>query len=69
MTAAVNWCESAQQWLGGEIDYTQVLAPTSSATEAELAWHFYLPGLNSGFMYVRISCFHFGDISNNNNMW
>ena len=57
MTAAVNWCETAQQWLGGAIDYMQVLMPNENASSAELAWHFYLPGLNSGFMYVCVFFF------------
>lgn len=50
MTAAENWLETAEQVSGG-VDMNQVQAPTSSATPAELAWHFMLPGLNSGFEY------------------
>lgn len=33
----------------------EVQAPTSSATPAEKAWHFYLPTLNSGYEYYGMN--------------
>jgi len=37
--------------LAGGTDINDIVYPSSSATEAELAWHFYLPALTSGYMY------------------
>ncbi len=50
MTAIENWAETAEQ-VNGTARPSEVQAPTSDATLAELAWHFYLPALNSGFEY------------------
>ena len=50
ITAAQNRVETAEQIAGG-VDISQVQDPDNSATNAELAWHFYLPALTSGYMY------------------
>lgn len=50
LTAAENAVETAEQVSGG-VRLSEIQEPTSSATEAELAWHFFLPGLTSGYMY------------------
>lgn len=50
ITAAQNRVETAEQIAGG-VNIAQVQNPDGSATNAELAWHFFLPSLTSGYMY------------------
>eukprot|EP01099_Mayorella_cantabrigiensis_P006980 TRINITY_DN6033_c0_g1_i1.p1 TRINITY_DN6033_c0_g1~~TRINITY_DN6033_c0_g1_i1.p1 ORF type:complete len:405 (+),score=87.97 TRINITY_DN6033_c0_g1_i1:41-1216(+) len=54
ITAAQNYVETAETMAGG-VRLSQVQNPGKDVTEAELAWHFFLPGLNSGFMYYGSS--------------
>lgn len=49
-TAAENWVETAEDVSGGA-RHEQVQQPTGDATHAELAWHYYLAGLASGYLY------------------
>lgn len=54
VTAANNRVETAEQiWrdAGGSVDVGQILYPGSSTNNVERAWHYFLGGLNSGFMY------------------
>lgn len=37
--------------LEGGTDINDIVYPSATSTEAELAWHFYLPALTSGYMY------------------
>lgn len=37
--------------LEGGTDINDIVYPSASSSEAELAWHFYLPALTSGYMY------------------
>ncbi|MBC8479006.1 MAG: hypothetical protein H8D46_00965 [FCB group bacterium] len=51
ITAAQNRVETAEQISGG-VDISAIQDPVSSgASSAELAWHFFLPALTSGYMY------------------
>ncbi len=50
ITAAQNRVQTAEQIAGG-VSISQVQNPTASASSAELAWHFFLPALTSGYMY------------------
>ena len=51
ITAAQNRVETAEQIAGG-VDPASVQDPvTHGANDAELAWHFFLPSLTSGYMY------------------
>jgi Glycosyl hydrolase family 57 len=50
ITAGQNWVETAEQIAGG-VNISQIQNPNSSASNAELAWHFFLPSLTSGYMY------------------
>ncbi|MBN1766317.1 MAG: hypothetical protein JW860_13740 [Sedimentisphaerales bacterium] len=50
ITAAQNRVETAEQIAGG-VNIAQIQNPDSSASNAELAWHFFLPSLTSGYMY------------------
>lgn len=50
ITAAQNFVDSAEAALGG-VDLAEVRSPTSRASPADLAWHFFLASLDSGFMY------------------
>ena len=50
ITAAQNRVETAEQIAGG-VSISQIQSPDSSASNAELAWHFFLPSLTSGYMY------------------
>jgi len=60
------WTEDARNWavitaidnyacmaedLDGAVDINDVVYPSASSTNAEKAWHFYLPSLTSGYMY------------------
>ena len=51
ITAAQNRVSTAEQIAGG-VDPASVQDPvTQGASDAELAWHFFLPALTSGYMY------------------
>jgi len=50
ITAAQNRVETAEQIAGG-VNISQIQKPDGSASNAELAWHFFLPSLTSGYMY------------------
>ncbi len=50
ITAAENVVETAEQMAGG-VRIEQVQEPGKDATLAELAWHFFLPSITSGYMY------------------
>ncbi len=55
ITAAENRVETAEQIAGG-VDINHILDPTAGgASAAELAWHFFLPSLTSGYMYYGTS--------------
>ncbi|MCB9474143.1 MAG: hypothetical protein H6678_10055 [Candidatus Delongbacteria bacterium] len=51
ITAAQNWVDTAEQMSGG-VDPARVMNPLlPGTTEAERAWHHFLPGIASDFMY------------------
>ncbi len=51
ITAAQNRVETAEQIAGG-VSISAIRNPTgTSPSQAELAWHFFLPALTSGYMY------------------
>lgn len=50
ITAAQNRVQTAEQIAGG-VNISQIQNPDGSASNAELAWHFFLPSLTSGYMY------------------
>ncbi len=50
ITAAENYVITAEDHTGS-IDVANVIAPTANASNAEKAWHFFLPALTSGYMY------------------
>lgn len=50
LTAAQNYVDMAAQYAGG-LRPPYVQSPSSASTNAEIAWHFYLATLNSGYMY------------------
>jgi len=50
ITAAQNVAETAEQMMGGA-RISEIQNPSSDATPAELAWHFFLPSMTSGYMY------------------
>ena len=50
ITAAQNRVLTAEQ-IAGSVNISQIQNPTGSASNAELAWHFFLPSLTSGYMY------------------
>jgi len=50
ITAAENYVLMAED-LSGSVDISKVISPGSNATNAEKAWHFFLPSLTSGYMY------------------
>ena len=50
ITAAQNRVETAEQ-IAGSVSIAQIQSPTTAAANAELAWHFFLPALTSGYMY------------------
>lgn len=55
ITAAQNRIDTAEQiWLstpGNTVDVGRILYPSASTNNVERAWHYFLGGLNSGFMY------------------
>lgn len=50
ITAAENYVLTAED-LAGSLNIDQVINPSASASNAEKAWHFFLPSLTSGYMY------------------
>ena len=54
ITATQNRVETAEQIAGG-VDIAQVQAPDVETSNAELAWHMFLPALTSGYMYYGVS--------------
>lgn len=54
ITAAQNRVETAEQIAGG-VNIAQIQNPGTTATNAELAWHFFLPSLASCYMYYGTS--------------
>lgn len=61
-----GWTEDARNWavitaidnfvcmaedLAGSVDMADIVYPSASSSNAELAWHFYMPALTSGYMY------------------
>ncbi|WP_310556588.1 starch-binding protein [Flavobacterium sp.] len=50
MIAAENHCIMAEQ-LEGNVQIADIVNPTATASPAEKAWHFYMPGLDSGNAY------------------
>ncbi|MEW5691845.1 MAG: fibronectin type III domain-containing protein [Candidatus Hydrogenedentota bacterium] len=50
-TAALNRIVTAEQVFGAPPDPRKIIYPWEGANNLELAWHFYLGGTNSGFMY------------------
>ncbi|MFO0839441.1 MAG: carbohydrate-binding protein [Phycisphaerae bacterium] len=50
ITAAQNRVETAEQIAGG-VNVARILNPDANTSAAERAWHYFLAGLNSGFMY------------------
>lgn len=50
ITAGQNRVETAEQISGG-VNIRRILYPDATTTNAERAWHYFLAGLNSGFMY------------------
>ncbi|MCK5342912.1 MAG: hypothetical protein KAR20_05890, partial [Candidatus Heimdallarchaeota archaeon] len=48
--AAENRVEMAEDLAGGT-DISEIVYPNASSNNAELAWHFFLPSLTSGYMY------------------
>ena len=50
MIAAENHCVMAEQ-LEGSVQIADIVNPTATASPAEKAWHFYMPGLDSGNAY------------------
>ncbi len=54
LMAALNYVETAEQIhvdQGGSVDLERILYPNGTSNGAERAWHYYLGGLNSGYMY------------------
>ncbi len=54
IVAAQNRIDTAEQLhidAGGSIDVGRILYPGASTNAVERAWHYFLGGLNSGFMY------------------
>jgi len=54
ITAAQNRVETAEDLIGS-VDVSKIVFPDASANNAELAWHFFLPSLTSGYMYYGTS--------------
>jgi hypothetical protein len=54
LTAAENHVQMAED-LDGGVDMNRIVYPSASSSNAELAWHFLLPGYTSGYMYYGSS--------------
>ena len=52
--AADNFCKMAEQQ-EGTIDIADIVNPTSTSSNAEKAWHFLLPGYDSGNAYYGLA--------------
>ncbi len=61
-----GWTEDARNWavitaidnyvcmaedLAGSVNMNKIVYPDANSSNAELAWHFYMPALTSGYMY------------------
>jgi len=57
ITAAQNRVDTAEQIAGG-VTLSKILYPDASTSAAERAWHYFLAGLNSGFMYYGTALDH-----------
>lgn len=57
ITAAQNRVETAEQ-IQGAARIEKILYPDALATSSERAWHYFLGGLNSGFMYYGTALDH-----------
>ncbi len=57
ITAAQNRIDTAEQIAGG-VNIRKILYPDVTTTAAERAWHYFLAGLNSGFMYYGTALDH-----------
>jgi hypothetical protein len=58
ITANTNRVVTAEQInadAGGSVNISKVVYPDASTTNVERAWHYFLGGLNSGFMYYGTS--------------
>ena len=54
LIAALNHVETAEQITldgGDTVETARILRPTAGSNPAERAWHYFLGGLNSGYMY------------------
>ena len=58
LVAAQHRVIHAEAATGEPLDLSQILWPRADALDAERAWHFLLPGFNSGFMYYGASLDH-----------
>ncbi len=54
LTAADHYCQMAEDLSGG-VDMEKIVYPGPASSDAELAWHFLLPGYNSGYLYYGVS--------------
>lgn len=54
LVAAENRVQMAED-LSGSADIADIVAPGAAASQAELAWHFLLPGMASDYMYYGTS--------------
>ncbi len=54
LTAAENHVQMAEDLAGG-VNMNAIVFPGPSSSNAELAWHFLLPGYTSGYMYYGAS--------------
>jgi hypothetical protein len=55
ITATENYVTMAEDLEGGNLSIAHIAEGGTVATNAEKAWHFYMGGLNSGFMYYGTS--------------
>lgn len=54
ITAALNRVQTAEAQ-SSAVSLTQIYKPDNSASNAELAWHYFLPSVTSGYMYYGVS--------------
>lgn len=50
IVAAENYVFTAEDLAGGT-DLAEIVSPSSNSSNAEKAWHFFMPALTSGYMY------------------
>ena len=55
ITAAQARVDDAEARTPAPLSLSEIESPTSKANAAELAWHFFLPSLTSGYMYYGSS--------------